>query len=861
MFQSLSLAVRSLVARPLRTLLTTFGIVLGVAVILSINITNTSTLDAITTLFSESSGRTNLVVTNADLSLGGFDEGVIYRLESIPGVEAAVPLIQIQTLIADDASRGEINISFFGIVPGGLQIYGIDPAQDPLVRDYKIDSGIFLTQDMNELHIVLVREFAEENDLSLGKTITVRTPSGTARLKIIGLLSKEGPGQLNNGAFGVIPLGTAQKIFERPNQLDQVDILARPGERSPQQLDALKAVLQDRIGDEYSVVFPAAQGKRVSQMVSGYQTGLNIFSIISIFVGAFLIYNAFSMTVVERTREIGMLRTLGMTRWQIMRQILLEAVILGLAGSAIGIGLGIFLARGLIRITEVFLAQDVKEVNIPTSALAVSAGIGIAATLLATAIPAWQAGRISPLEALRIRGNTDDTSAVRSGLRTGTVIMLASLVVIFLLRIPEPFGSRVNNMAVLGMMLGGALLIPASVGIWERFTRVWVRQLYGREGQLGSRNIERSRWRTALTVAALMIGVAMILSIRAVTIAFDRDIRSWIDVYIGGDLFVFSSIPMRNDLQAKLTAVQGVEAVTPIRYLDIKRIKPDGESEPLALTAVDPASYQRVTSFAFTESQGDPSQLMAQLAQGDTIFVSSVLAEKYGLGQGDVLVLKTRRGEREFKVAAVVVDYYNRGMVVQASWRDLKRYFQVDDASAYLIKVDPEADEAAVRQQIDKLYGKRRNLTIQSNQSLKSNALGLIDQTSSLFDVLAFIAMIVASLGVVNTMTMNVLERTRELGMLRSLGMTRWQMTKMILAEALLIGVIGGGLGLIFGLFQSRVVISTVNASAGYNLTYILPTQGILVSIVIALVVSQLAAIFPAARAARLRIIEAIQFE
>jgi putative ABC transport system permease protein len=272
-------------------------------------------------------------------------------------------------------------------------------------------------------------------------------------------------------------------------------------------------------------------------------------------------------------------------------------------------------------------------------------------------------------------------------------------------------------------------------------------------------------------------------------------------------------------------------------------------------------SYQQVTSFAFTSNQGDPAQLMAQLAQGDTIFVSSVMSEKYGITQGDTLVLKTRRGERDFKVAAVVVDYYNRGMVVQTSWRDLKRYFQVDDASAYLIKVEPGADETAVQQQIDKLYGKRRNLTIQSNQSLKSSALGLIDQTSSLFDVLAFIAMIVASLGVVNTMTMNVLERTRELGMLRSLGMTRWQMTKMILAEALLIGVIGGGLGMIFGLFQSRVVISTVNASAGYDLTYILPTQGILVSLVIALLVSQLAAIFPAVRAARLRIIEAIQFE
>ena len=861
MIQNILLAIRSLVARPLRTLLTTFGIVLGVAVILSINITNRSTLAAITRLFSESSGRTNLVVTNADLTLGGFDEGILYRIESVAGVSAAVPLIQSQTLLADDSQRNEFNVSFFGIVPGGLLVYGIDPAKDTLVRDYKLEAGTFLTEDPNEFHIVLVREFAEENNLQLGKSVTIRTPAGNARLKIIGLISREGPGQLNNGAFGVVPLDTAQKIFERPNELDQVDILAAEENRSPQELDALKASLQDRIGVQYSVIFPATQGKRVSQMVSGYQTGLNIFSIIAIFAGAFLIYNAFSMTVIERTREIGMLRTLGMTRWQVMKQILLEAVTLSIAGSAIGIGLGILLARGLIRVTEVFLAQDVSDVAIPVSALVTSAGIGIIVTLLATVIPAWQAGRISPLEALRIRGNSDDTSAIQRGLRVGAAVMVGSLIVIFLLPIPEPFGSRINNMAVLGMMFGGALLIPASVGLWERLTRATVRRMYGREGQLGSRNIERSRWRTALTVAALMIGVAMILSIRAVTIAFDRDIRSWIDVYIGGDLFVFSSIPMRNDLQAKLAAVPGVDAVTPIRYLDVKRVKPDGETEPLALTAVDPASYSQVTSFAFTDSVGNPADFLAQLAGGDTIFVSSVLAEKYELKQGDTLTLKTRRGERKFKIAAIVVDYYNRGMVVQGSWRDLKRYFQVNDASAYLVQVEAGADETAVQQQIDKLYGKRRNLTIQSNQTLKSSALNLIGQTSSLFDVLAFIAMIVASLGVVNTMTMNVLERTRELGMLRSLGMTRWQMTKMILAEALLIGVIGGGLGLLFGLFQSRVVISTVNSTAGYDLTYILPTQGIIVSLFIALFVSQLAAILPAARAARLRIIEAIQFE
>jgi putative ABC transport system permease protein len=861
MFRTAFLALRALRTRPLRTVLTTFGIVLGVAVILSINITNTSTLTAITQLFSESAGKANLIVLNAEAGETGFPAVALDRAETVAGVLAAIPTVQEQTLLADNAAREQIGLSFFGVVPGGLMVYGIDPAQDLRIRTYKIVAGEFLPADLDTPKIVLVKDFAEDKKLTVGDRIVLRTATGNVKLTIVGLMAKEGPGQLNNGAFGVVPLRTAQKMFDRDGELDQIDLLAAPDATSPAALDSLKATVQARLGAEYAVTYPATQGKRVAQMVSGYQTGLNLFSVIAVFVGAFLIYNAFSMTVVERTREIGMLRTIGMTRRQIMGQILIEAALLGVIGSGLGIALGIVLAQGLIRVTEVFLAQEVRAIQIPPEALALGGAVGLIVTLLATVVPALQASRVSPLEALRVRANPREGWGGRNSWRIGLGLMLVALIVLFVLRLPQPIGARVSNTAVLGLMLGGVLLIPATVGVWERFARPWMTRLYGREGQLGSRNLERSRWRTALTVAALMIGVAMILSIRAVTSAFDTDLRNWIDVYIGGDLFVYSSLPMKNDLQAKLATVPGVQAVTPIRYLDVKRVKPNGETEALALTAVDPTSYGRVTSFAFTAEQLEPAQLMDELASGDTLFVSSVLSEKYGLKRGDTVRLQTRRGERDFTVAAVVVDFYNRGNVVQGSWEDLQRYFRVDDASAYLLRVQPGMPLAEVQQRIDAQYGKARDLTVQTNESLKGSALGLIGQTSSLFDVLAVIAMIVASLGVVNTMTMNVLERTRELGMLRSLGMTRWQIGKMILAEAALIGLIGGALGLLFGLFQSRVVILTVNATAGYDLNYVLPVQGIVVSVVIALLVSQLAALWPALRAARLRVIEAIQFE
>ncbi len=411
------------------------------------------------------------------------------------------------------------------------------------------------------------------------------------------------------------------------------------------------------------------------------------------------------------------------------------------------------------------------------------------------------------------------------------------------------------------MFLGATLLIPVTVGMWERVTRGTVRRIYGSEGQLGTRNTERSRLRTALTVAALMVGVAMILGIRSMTAAFSNDIRQWIEVYIGGDLFVYSSLPLEVDFGTRLATVPGVANATPIRFFDVKQVTRAGTEENLAFMAVDPNSYGKVTSFVFSANQGDPARLLARLAQGDGLFIGSAVSEKYNLKQGDTIRLRTHRGDHDFPILAVVVDFYNQGMVIEGSWRDMQRYFGLNDASSFLLGVAPGHTVEAVQAQIDNLYGKQRHLTVESNRALKTRALQLMSQAFALFDVLALIAMIVAALGVVNTMTMNVLERTQEIGMLRSLGMKRIQVVKMILAESGIMGLIGGIFGLGFGLFLSRLFLMALTLIQGYDLTYVMPVEGIVVSAILALIVSQLAGLWPARRAAGIRIIESIRFE
>lgn len=855
------LTLRSLRARPTRVLLSTFGIVLGVATILAISITNRTALESVTRIFQDTSGKASLTIIAADSDENGFKDRALARLEGVPGISAVAPSLQANTVLADESGSSEFGLDFFGVSTGGLILNGIDPVQDRKVRDYIITQGNFLSDVPDASEAVLVETFAEENDLEVGDFIAVVTPAGVDELRLVGLIAEEGPGRLNNGAFGIIPLMTAQTYFDRRGELDQIDILVDSSMNNTQGLESMKNTLQDRLGDDYSVVYPASQGKRMTQMLGSYQIGLNFLSGMALFVGAFLIFNAFSMTVVERTREYGLLRTIGMTRAQVTRQVLLEAALLGLVGSVLGIGLGVLMARGLTRLMETLLNQSMANIAVPQDIVLTALLVGLVVAVLASLIPAWQAGRISPLEALRIRAGSREGWLLRYGWLLGLLLLGISVVILLINPFPYDVQFRMGSMVVFTLFFGGTLIIPASVAIWERILRPSMQLLFGNSGRLGSSNIQRARLRTALTVAALMIGVAMIIIVWVMTDSFKGDLDTWLRGYIGGDLYVTSSLPMGKDVWKRIESVEGVAIVTPVRYLDVKWQTPSGEEEKLTFMAVDPASHSQVTSFIYSETAENPQKALAQLAQGGSVFISSVIAEKYGLSVGEKLTLLTRSGDKDFNIAAVVVDYYNQGLVVDGSWVDLNRLFRQKEANAFLVKVQSGASIDTVKQAIDDRYGDRDRLIIESNQALMLRVSTLMNQAFSMFDVLALIAMLVGFMGIMNTLTMNVMERTQEIGMLRGVGMTRGQVVSMVLAEAALMGLIGGILGLVFGVILSRVIMLGMTAMSGYQLTYMLPIARVILALVMALIISIIAALLPAQRAARVRILEAIHYE
>ena len=855
------LTLRSIRARWLRFLLSAFGIILGVAGMLAIRVTNEAAMNSIVRLFASTAGSAKLSVTSASQDTNALPEKALRLIGNTPGVALASPIVRVNTLAAEDAVTDELSLGMLGATTsGGLTLYGIDPARDPEVREYKLIAGRFLKDRSSEREVVLVQDYAEDQELQIGDQFSILTPTGAEDLKVVGLIAREGAGQTNNGSFGVIPLDTAQDLFNRNNELDQVDILTTNPNPSRAELESLKKILQTRLGRQYTVTYPSSQGERMTQMLQNYQIGLNFMSGIALFVGAFLIYNAFAMTVVERTREFGMLRTIGMTRGQVTKLILLEAGVLGVFGSLAGLALGMLLARGLTQLMSTILNQPLALVSVPVTDLVSSWFVGVTVTFLAAGIPAWQAGRISPMEALRVRGKSREGWLIREGWKLGLGLLVLSTILLIANPFPYDVQFRLGSFTVFGLFSGATLLIPASVYGWERITRPVLKWIYGASGSLGSRNVQRSRQRTTLTVAALMVGVAMVIMTRGMTESFAGDLKEWMTAYIGGDIYAGSSVPLRSDVGQHIRSVPGVAAVAPIRYLNVDWRSPEGV-EQINFMALDPDAYTRVTRFVFSDPSANAEDVVRRLQQGGAVLVSSVLSEKYGIQPGDVIQIKTRSGYRPFEVAAVVVDFYNQGLVVQGSWNDMRRHFRIKEASIFLIKVADGQSIETVQERIDDLYGKRYHLILLSNTSIREQAMNLMDQAFSMFDVMALIAIVVGSLGVVNTLTMSVIERTQEIGMLRAIGMTRPQVIRMVLAEAGLMGVIGGVLGVCTGIVLARILFIGMTSMSGYDLNFVLPPEGVAVSLIAAIIISQLAAVFPSRRAARVKILEAVHYE
>ena len=863
-------AFRSLWARKTRTLLTLFGVALGVAFVLAVSITNTSTQGSLEALFAQTSGRANLTISNAaSLSVQtGIRATVLREIRAFPVIAPAAMTSDSATLLGKDDTGTRLTVA------------GIDPAADPRVRVYELAAGRFLDSQSRSFEIVLPQALAERHGIRVNDKVEVLVGREKQTLTVIGLLMNAGAAHIGNGSVGFVTLDVAHEIFNR-GKVDQVDLVIEPSiAQDPDQLEALRSALQVQLGDSFAVSYPSAGGQATSSALNSLSSALSAFSVIALIVSAILTFNTFSMIALERTREWGLLRSLGTSRVQLLGLVLIEALLLALIGSAAGLVGGRALAFPLLHLMEGIYAGNLAiQATVPPGGVLTAAACGVIVTLLASLKPALDVTRITPMQALRTRAD----AARREGFFFRRSWQIG-LVLIVVATTDQIISAMLHRLAIMPVelflvvaFLGVTLLVPVAVGLIERLVRRVMRIVYGMPGQLGSLNIQRNRGRAALTVSVITIGAAMTIAMGGAEISFKGELARWMRETLTSDFIIGSSFSwlstsfgaLPSDVGTLIAATSGVGGVTGERWMYVTatgattRSGLQSRREGLLLRVIDPVTYRSVAPLRFVEDQDKAEELWSDLAQGDALFVSGLVQQMFRVHRGDTLRLRTPRGERDLRVAGVIMDITQSGYTVLGSWDILARYFGRNShgASVYYARLAPGADFKTVEQALKDGVGKRRHLDIMSSEEFRAQIRLAFDQFFALFDTVVAIAILVGALGVVNTMTMSILERGREIGMLRSVGMTRGQIVWMVLAEAAAMGIIAALLGIGAGLALTAVMVKGMSVNTGWSLSYVFPTAPLIVGIGITLVVSQLAAIYPTWRAVKAVVVESIQGE
>ncbi|MBI3747110.1 MAG: ABC transporter permease [Chloroflexi bacterium] len=831
------LAWRTLAARPLRTILTIAGIALGVAV-LSASLTMGAGLDA-------AIARTvRDVVGNADLRVSAFREdglssGTADVIAATTGVAVVAPTVERRTYLAPVLGEP---------LRGAVTIVGIDPLPYAQLHPVELVAGYPLARP-DETSAVITESLAKSDGFTIGSQLIVQGVGSPAYLRVIGILAGPGPAAGSGGRTVLIPIATAQAVFGMRG-LSRVDIGLTPGASAA----SVSAALGDRLTAEpYVLSSPTdiAAGLRAS--TADFQAMTALVAAIVLFVGSFLIINTLSMTVGERAREVGLLRAAGATQAQVVRFVLVGAAFLGSIGSLIGLVLGAALGALMAGSVRALTGFTATVEGLSPASLALAFLVGLAVTIAAAIEPAIRAARISPIEALRARL---DLPAARRG-RLGWLAVVFAAVAILALAVWPPSAGTVGAdraLAVYGALLVATLASPYLLPPLARLAGVPISGLLRLEERLARGSLGRDRNRTALTLGALVIGLAMIVALGWTAQAARERATAWLADVVPGDELVSSIRPVAADegVAASLAAVAGVARVSPMATFDlaIRGVRVDA-------AAVVGADFLRDGRLTFTA--GDRSAALTALDAGGAVVLPAATAGRLGARVGDALVVALGGGATlDLRVAGIVERSIpsGGGEAILVGWPDASGPLAVSGADVFAVRFAPGAGAPARTA----LEAKATELALEANplarvQGAVSDALGRV---FGLFDALAIVAVLVAALGVVNTLAMGVVERVREIGVLRAIGMTRGQASRMVVVEAGVLGVAGIVLGSLAGLVVGGILLAlTGGLVAGISL----PWASIAIAAVIGLAGSVIAAYYPSRLASGVSIVLALKFE
>ncbi|MDP8939725.1 MAG: ABC transporter permease, partial [Actinomycetota bacterium] len=528
-----SLSFRNLGSRPQRTVLTAVGIVLGVGIVFGVLTLSNTMSSTFKDLFTRAYGSADLTITAAGGS-GTFDEGRVRAVRSTPGVGSAAPRLSLPaSLILDETGDdGLPNVQ-------SMRLFGIEPESASLATGFDLTEGRY---PRGGAELTLDGGTAESAGLQVGDEVQVGTPEGPEKLELVGLLRIPG-GSFGGVGFGMAPMPYTQRAFDKAGEISGISI----GAAEEVSLSELRQRLDRKLGDGFDVERSSTRTEQVSSQLQGFQIALLFFAGTALFVGAFLVFNALSMTVLERTRELGMLRALGSTRAMIGRSVMIEAVLLGIFGSVVGVLFGYGMARALVYLFGKAFTFQITQLYLSPFAFVSAIVVGVLVTVIAALYPALRAGRVSPVEAMRARIGGDSRRQKRLLSRLAPVlgVVLVGICAPWIYYLASNLSASLDGLiyvsgivGVIGTFLGVSLVIPVLVGPLSKLFSPVLRLLFGIEGRMAAANATRNHTRTALTASALMVGISLVIAFSALGGSVLGTIRASLESSLGSDYIV-----------------------------------------------------------------------------------------------------------------------------------------------------------------------------------------------------------------------------------------------------------------------------------------------------------------------------------
>jgi putative ABC transport system permease protein len=859
----LALVLRGFVQRKLRVLLTAIAIALGVALMAGTYILTDTINHSFSGIFHAADESKSVIVTPTE-NLGKgiraqtspIDEQMLEKVRATSGVaQAAGTIFAPASLLNTHRKRlsgGQAGAFVASRVPS--QFESFTPVSGRL------------PQAANE--VAVDEATAERESLKLGQQVVVAGAGGTGRYAIVGFLKFAGGQSFGGASVALLAPAQAQRIAGESGHYDQLDVGATPGVTPSELRGRIRAVLPSTVAVRTGSEQAATDTSNLEGDLGFLRTFLLVFAYVALVVGAFIIFNTFSITVAQRTREFGLLRTLGASRAQVMRSVVEEGLLLGIVGAVIGLFGGIGLAPALNGLFKAFGA-DLPDSGtvLETRTIVVSLLVGVGVTVLAGLPPALRATRVPPLAAMR-EGVTIPPRPLptRRALVIRFVVLLAVVLVVGHL-----LGRAVGSVLVVvwafrAVRLG--LRLRRKGERPPRHYRVvpalanglgWLISWRGITARLARENSTRHPGRTLVTAAALTIGLALVTFVAVLAAGTKATINQTETRSFAGNLIIESAqanseegIPVT--VAPALRKVSGVASVTPIAFT-VGRLR--GSSSNLSITAIEPSSFER--AYRVEWKQGSPATLLGLGQTGTVLTKKYASSEHLKVGQTisvltptDHYVSLTVRGIAQDNANLLSDLTISRGLAQTA-------FAQREDALDFVSYASGFSDtqvQPAVDRLLEASYPQVRSRTAAQFKKEQS------DQVNTLLEliyVLLALSVIVSLFGIVNTLILSIYERTRELGMMRAIGTSRSQIRQMIRYESLITAMIGGIMGLVIGVVGAILVATLALSGGGYVIS--VPIGTLFVLLIIAAVAGLLAAQLPARRAARLDVLGALASE